>query len=147
MSDASDECAFLTKIRNDPNEDTHRAVFADWLDEHGQPQKAHAMRHGVVKRFGVDFDSPGGALTLDVSSVSELRVEDGTHSRTHADGWTVSGEVHEDYFTWVNEFEASHPVHGFVWGDFESLVFATSEEAFQHFHANHPPSAWDYGDI
>ncbi len=101
----------------------------------------------ITKRFGVDFHSPGGALTLEVGEVSEKPVESGRHSRTHADGWTIEGDVHEDYFVWVNEFSASHPHHGRVWGNFENEVHADTEEGFQHFFKHHPPSAWDYYDI
>ena len=69
------------------------------------------------------------------------------NSRTHEDGWTITGKIHNDYYTWVNEFEAKHPEYGKVWGDFESEVYATSEKAFEHFYANHKPEAWDYRDI
>lgn len=101
----------------------------------------------ITKRIGTDFTSRGGALTLPVSAVSDKDVSGGTHSRTHDSGWTISGEVHEDYFVWVNAFEASHPTLGRVWGDFESEVFADSEEAFADFWRHHEPEDWDYGDI
>jgi len=76
------------------------------------------------------------ALTLDTSV---LGVNDS--------GWTVTGEIHEDYFEWVNEFEAHHPDFGRVWGDFENEVYADSKEAFEHFYENHSPCEWDYWDI
>lgn len=102
----------------------------------------------ITKKFGVDFESPGGALTLPVSAVSvDPDVEGGTHERTHESGWTIRGAVIEDYFTWVNEFTASHPQHGNVWGDFEAEVCADSEEGFQHFYQNHAPEEWDYMEI
>lgn len=90
----------------------------------------------VTKTYGKDFHSEGGALTLKPSDLV-----------THPDGWTITGEVHEDYYEWVNEFEATHPVYGRVWGDFEAQVFADSQEAFDHFYISHQPEAWDYGDI
>ena len=101
----------------------------------------------VVKRFGKDFVSDGGALTLPPEAVSKRSVDSGTHQRTHASGWTIRGEVHEDWLGWVNSFEASHPKFGRVWGDFEETVTADSEEGYAHFYANHPPEAWDYLDI
>lgn len=101
----------------------------------------------ITKRFRKDFFSDGGALTLPVSAVSVVPVDSGLHSRTHDSGWTISGMVHEDYYTWVNDFEASHPVYGKVQGNFESEVTADSEEAFQHFWKHHEPDAWDYADI
>lgn len=90
----------------------------------------------ITKKFGVDFKSEYGALTLNPEEIGE-----------HPDGWIISGEVHEDYYEWVNEFEAHHPTYGKVWGNFEEEVYAESEEGFQHFYKNHTPVAWDYGDI
>lgn len=65
----------------------------------------------------------------------------------NSSGWTIRGEVHEDYYEWVNEFEAVHPDFGRVWGDYEDEVHAKSKKAFEHFYKNHPPDVWDYGDI
>lgn len=90
----------------------------------------------IVKEFGKDFFSSGGALTLSPGAIG-----------THKDGWTITGEIHEDYYEWVNDFKASHPKYGKVWGNFESEVFATDEKAFKHFYKYHAPDAWDYGDI
>ncbi len=39
-----DRSAFEQVIKNDPVEETPRVVFADWLDEHDDPQYAKAMR-------------------------------------------------------------------------------------------------------
>lgn len=101
----------------------------------------------ITKKFGVDFNSSGGALTLSVGHVSDSSPYQDTHTRTHADGWTITGEVHEDYYAWVNDFEANHPQYGKVWGNFEHEVYADSEEGFAHFYAHHTPEAWDYQDI
>lgn len=144
---STDETALLKAIAAFPHEDAPRLMYADWLRESGAEQKAHAVQHGVVKRYHADFQSPGGALTLSVSEVGCGRDVPGFQSRTHDDGWTITGEVHEDYYTWVNYFEATHPLLGLVWGDFEDLVFASSEDAFRNFYANHSPDAWDYHDI
>lgn len=65
----------------------------------------------------------------------------------HEDGWTTCGKIHDDVYQWVNKFEATHPIYGRVFGDFESLVCADSEEGYQHFIQHHPPKEWDYGDI
>lgn len=106
------------------------------------------MKAGMItKKFGADFDSPGGALTLDVSQVSDSDPQGGVHEKTHSDGWKISGMVHEDYYTWVNDFEAVHPILGKVWGNFEKEVHADSEAAFADFYSHHSPSAWDYWDI
>ena len=90
----------------------------------------------ITKKFDVDFFSDGGALTLGPEDIG-----------THNDGWTISGRIEEEYYQWVNKFKATHPIFGKVWGDFEKVVYASSEEAFQHFYKHHPPAAWDYRDI
>lgn len=101
----------------------------------------------VIKRFGEDFHSSGGALTLNPSEVSDVNRIGGPYTRSHPDGWTITGVIHEDYYEWVNEFKAEHPHYGVIYGDFEDKVTASSEEAFQHFYENHKPEEWDYQDI
>jgi len=101
----------------------------------------------IKKTFGKDFNSCEGALTLRVSYVTDTNAESGTHTKTHDSGWTITGNIIEDYYIWVNAFKAKHPIHGEVYGDFEMEVFAESEEGFQDFYKNHPPEAWDYMDI
>ena len=90
----------------------------------------------VIKKFGVDFFSSGGALTVEPGFIGE-----------NQSGWTITGEIHEDWYEWVNSFEAKHPEFGRVWGDFESEVYADSEEGYKHFWEHHEPYAWDYWDI
>ncbi len=52
-----DERAFLAGIAAHPDADLPRLVFADWLDENGQPERAEFIRleielaHGVVNPF------------------------------------------------------------------------------------------------
>jgi uncharacterized protein (TIGR02996 family) len=38
------EQAFLQAICEDPDDDTPRLIYADWLDEHGQPERAEFIR-------------------------------------------------------------------------------------------------------
>jgi hypothetical protein len=98
----------------------------------------------IEKRFDVN----GMAYTLSPEEVCENHgFRTGMSQRTHADGWTVSGYITEDYYYWVNDFSATHPEFGKVWGDFEDVVYADSEEAFQDFFEKHTPESWDYEDI
>lgn len=90
----------------------------------------------VTKYFNKDFFSKGGALTLDHNDIG-----------TNNSGWTITGKINKDHFIWVNNFSATHPTLGFVKGDFEDEVTASSEEAFKHFYEHHTPMAWDYMDI
>ena len=73
--------------------------------------------------------------------------EEGEHSFTHEDGWTIKGTVSEDWVYWVNDFEATHPNFGWVRGNFEIGVRARSKRGFDHFLAHHAPDNWDYYDI
>jgi hypothetical protein len=100
-----------------------------------------------VYEFGKDFDSRGGALTLDKREVTTGEEEGGYSSRTHDDGWTIEGEIREDYYVWVNEFKANHPKFGKVWGDFEDKVYAEKKSGYEDFYSKHKPADWDYGDI
>ena len=36
--------AFLAAIKDDPENDTSRLVFADWLDDHGEPERPQFIR-------------------------------------------------------------------------------------------------------
>jgi uncharacterized protein (TIGR02996 family) len=40
----TDEADFLRAIIERPDDDLPRRVFADWLDEHGQPERAEFIR-------------------------------------------------------------------------------------------------------
>ena len=49
----------------------------------------------ITKIFGKDFDSNGGALTLDRLEVTDVEndvsdVSDGTYTKTHESGWTIT---------------------------------------------------------
>jgi len=44
----SDESALLAAIRAAPEDDAPRLVYADWLDEHGQPERAEFIRVQVA---------------------------------------------------------------------------------------------------
>jgi len=90
----------------------------------------------ITKCYEKDFDENHEAYTLSPDDIG-----------MHDDGWIVTGAVIEDYYEWVNSFEAVHPVYGRVWGDFEDEVYADSEEGFAHFFENHTPYKWDYWDI
>jgi uncharacterized protein (TIGR02996 family) len=41
---AAQEQAFLRAVLDEPDDDTHRLVYADWLDENGRPERAEFIR-------------------------------------------------------------------------------------------------------
>lgn len=101
------------------------------------------------KTFAPEFHM---ARTLRTTEVSDLEFEDhnrgaGSYTKTHLSGWTISGEVHTNRFAWVNHFEAKHPWYGYVKGNFEDTVQASSEMGYNHFYLHHTPKVWDYWDI
>ncbi|MDY3561204.1 TIGR02996 domain-containing protein [Gemmata sp. JC673] len=44
MTTVPEEAAFLEALKANPADDTVRLVYADWLDEHNEPQKAEYLR-------------------------------------------------------------------------------------------------------
>lgn len=44
----TDREKFLAKILAEPGEDAHRLVFADWLQEHGEHERAATIRHQIA---------------------------------------------------------------------------------------------------
>ena len=102
----------------------------------------------IKKFYNKDFFSEDGALTLPQFAVTDdTNIQCGICKKTHKSGWTIEGELHEDYFVWINEFNAVHDKYGRVWGDFENTVYADNEEGYNDFYKNHTPHAWDYQEI
>jgi hypothetical protein len=73
--------------------------------------------------------------------------ETGVFCHRHEDKWMIKGNIHEDAYYWVDSFVAYHPQYRFVFGDFNDVVYASSEEGYKHFIAHHAPNTWDLGDI
>ena len=66
------------------------------------------------------------------------------------DGWTINAEIQEDYYKWINDFEAVKYDGDKVYtvkGNFENEVICSSLEALEDFLTNHMPEEWDYWDI
>lgn len=89
-----------------------------------------------VKKFAPHSDASAPARTLHPSYLG-----------AQPSGWVITGEVQQDYYEWVNYFEARHPTFGWIKGDFEDEVKAKSKKALEHFMEHHPPEEWDYWDI
>src|SRR4051812_43794023 len=53
----SDRDALLAAVRQAPRDDAPRLVFADWLDEHGEPDRAEVIRLPIE----IDPYLPSGA--------------------------------------------------------------------------------------
>lgn len=50
MSDETAKQAFLKVILSEPENESHRLIYADWLEEHGEPKEADKFRtlHGLA---------------------------------------------------------------------------------------------------
>lgn len=44
---SADEAALLAAVRADPDDDTPRLVYADWLDDHDRPERAEFIREQI----------------------------------------------------------------------------------------------------
>jgi uncharacterized protein (TIGR02996 family) len=56
--------AFLHALREQPEDDAPRLVYADWLEEHGDPDRAEFIR-AQVRLAGMDEDDPERAALED----------------------------------------------------------------------------------
>jgi carbon storage regulator CsrA len=59
-----EEIAFLQAVRESPDDDGIRLIFADWLDDHGQPERAEFIRVQVALASLPPGDSRRDALQV-----------------------------------------------------------------------------------
>lgn len=77
MTPSSDELAFLAAIAADPDEDTHRLVYADWLDEQDRHDRAELIRVQVklalfpAEKVGWKFLEDGTSLDAESRAVRD----------------------------------------------------------------------------
>ena len=72
------ERTFLEAIRAEPDDDAHRLVFADWLEDHGKPTWATLIRRQVKPR------DPDGLFS---SSDSWLTARAARHAGVETQRW------------------------------------------------------------
>lgn len=58
----SDRAALLAAIRAHPDEDTPRLVYADWLTESGEADRAALIREQIAHRRAIEGDESGEAM-------------------------------------------------------------------------------------
>lgn len=71
------EQAFLADIQEHPDDDAPRLVYADWLEEHGQPERAELIRVQIALA-----DPPD-----DLAAYRALRVREGALLDEHGKEW------------------------------------------------------------
>jgi uncharacterized protein (TIGR02996 family) len=67
----SDEQALLAAIRANPDEDTPRLVYADWLDEHGHAKRAAYIRDEVERYRCEHADTTAAAFGAFLDEIGE----------------------------------------------------------------------------
>lgn len=86
---ADDRTALLRAVLESPDEDAPRLVFADWLDEHGESERAWFIRRQLEPGYVPDW------LACDRQSPDQNGVRPCTREqRAHADllpGWRLVG--------------------------------------------------------
>jgi uncharacterized protein (TIGR02996 family) len=65
-----DEPELLRRVLDDPDEDTHRLVYADWLDENGQAERAEFIR---VQCEIAGLKDPHSGLGLQLDLLTDLQ--------------------------------------------------------------------------
>src|ERR1043166_8796102 len=77
-----DDSPFLAAIAADPEDDTPRLVFADWLDEHDDPDRAEFIRIHCARHRNSD-----GAGDLPASELARLETRERELLSRHKDRW------------------------------------------------------------
>jgi uncharacterized protein (TIGR02996 family) len=74
------EDAFLAAVLDDPDSDTPRLIFADWLEEHGQPQRADFIR-AQCRLAALDEYDPARLPFLRAESAYLPRAQEELHEK------------------------------------------------------------------
>jgi uncharacterized protein (TIGR02996 family) len=96
--------AFLRDIAENPDEDAPRLVYADWLDDHGQPDRAEFIRVQCLRATLPADDPRAGPLEGRAAEllrnnweawVGPLRALVGPYDSRRGEGW-LAGRYHPD---------------------------------------------------
>lgn len=113
------DAAFLAAIRETPEDDTLRLIYADWLDEHGQEERAEFIRAQIELSRGVA--DRGRILELQqrlrellqkhraqwLGPLADLNVRDANFERGFVVQVSLSGD---DFVKHGAEILAAHPI-------------------------------------
>ena len=100
-----DYVAFLRTIRDCPEDDINRLVLADWLDDNGEPDRAHAIRRGVKKPKRFKF-SEGHVACIAYRPATGRDINVLVAGAIHGVAWTTyKGLLESATMTWETWLE------------------------------------------
>src|SRR5215510_89544 len=95
-----DDAPFLAAIAAEPEDDTARLVFADWLDEHGEAERAEFIRVQIARAQNSD-----GKGDLSAAEVSQNEARERVLLARNRNRWLAP----------LRELGASGMTHGEFW--------------------------------
>ena len=72
------------------------------------------------------------------------------YTKTHENGWKISGVIKEDFVHYINIISAYHPKFGYIFGNFSEEIHVISfnpKISIEHFLDNNPPLIWNSWNI
>lgn len=116
---------------------------------------------GIINKFNIDYFY-SNFTKEDLSSFVKPKLSLDTNilfDNELKSGWTINAHINfidngsydTDYgdhidcgsIDYVGDFKATHPQYGLLYGNFESEIYADSEETFQQFLKDHKPIVYD----
>lgn len=131
---------YQTNSIHQTNHSTHwkmvNAIYT--MDEIMELMKETMYCHHVLDLESIAFMHEGAGTEV-------WGVDEAVGSLVHESGWTITGVVTWDYYSFCETFTATHADHGAVWSrkmnefDYECIK-ASSTDAFDHFWQHHGES-------
>jgi uncharacterized protein (TIGR02996 family) len=96
--------AFLAAILAEPDADVHRLVYADWLDEHGDPDRAEFIRVQCAVAIDPLAHNPPPSNPRCACSLCTLRRRERALLASHQVDWRMRDLPGMPFGNWVTDF-------------------------------------------
>jgi uncharacterized protein (TIGR02996 family) len=96
--------AFLAAILAEPDADVHRLVYADWLDEHGDPDRAEFIRVQCAVAIDPLAHNPPPSNPRCACSLCTLRRRERALLTSHQVDWRMRDLPGMPFGNWVTDF-------------------------------------------